>query len=310
MTMAHDFTRRDFMRTAAAGALALGGAAKFAPHLGAQETTAPPSVLGVAVGDDPAEMTRRAIQAIGGIRAFVPEGAEVIVKPNIGWARTVELAADTNPDVVRALVELCLQEAGAASVLVADNPCNDARQCYSMSGIGQAAQEAGAEVAFVRDTDYVETDMGGQVMRQWQVNSRMAPAPNRVLINVPIAKHHGISDLTLGMKNFFGCVGGNRGRLHQEIHTTIVDMTAFFRPALTVIDAHRVLLRNGPVGGDPNDVAMRNTVAVTTDPVAADAFGARLMERNPTDMQWIVNAHARGLGEMNLDRVQIERVEV
>lgn len=301
--------RRRFLKATATGALALSGSSIIAPNLNAQETL-PQSVLSVAMGDDPAEITRRAITALGGIREFVPEGAEVIVKPNIGWARRPEFAANTNPHVIAAITELCLQEAGADSVCVLDYTCNDSRQCYTLSGIGQAAQDAGAEVEFVRSDDFVDAEFNGNFMTTWPVHPRMVPAPNRVLINVPIAKHHGLSELTLGMKNFFGSIGGNRGRLHQDIHRVMPDLTAHFQPALTVIDAYRVLLNNGPSGGDLNDVEMRNTVTASADPVAADAYGATLLDREPGNMRWIVNAHAQGLGEMDLERVQIERIEI
>lgn len=300
-------SRRTFLKTAAGGALAVTGAAHLVPRLPAQELPSP-SVLAVAQGDDPAEITRRAIAAIGGIRAYVPEGSEVVLKANIGWARAPEFAANTNPDVVRALIEMCLQEARAGSVLVLDNTCNNPRQCYTLSGIAETAQAAGAEVAFFRAADCTPAAIGGQHLTTWPVHPRMAPAPNRVIINVPIAKQHGISQLTLGMKNFFGSIGGNRGQLHQNIHRVLPDLTAHFAPALTVIDAYRILLRNGPQGGDLADVELRNTVAATTDPVAADAFGTTLFGLEPGDMPWIVNAHALGMGEMSLDRVEIQRV--
>ncbi len=301
------WSRRDFLRTSAAGAFALAGA----PRLFAQTTEASvASTLAVAVGDNPVEITRRAIEAVGGIRAFVPPGSEVIVKPNIGWAHGPECASNTDPQVVGALVAMCLGEAQAASVLVADYACADPRRSYGLSGIGQAAQDAGAEVAFIRGGEFVEAEIGGEHLPAWPVHPRFAPAANRVMINVPVAKHHGLTRLTLGMKNLFGCIGGDRGQLHQRIHALLPDLTRHFRPALTVIDANRILLRNGPSGGDPNDVETRNTVIASADPVAADAFGTTIFDLDPADMAWIVNAHAAGLGQMDLDQVQIERIAI
>jgi uncharacterized protein (DUF362 family) len=306
----HRIERRTFLKSTAAGALALSGAGGFVSRLAAQPSAPSGSTLALAVGDSATEITRRAIAALGGIRAFVHPGADVVIKPNIGWARAPEYAANTNPEVVVALVHLCLQEAQAGSVLVADRSCDDARQCYALSGIAQAAQDAGAEVAFTRDADFVDQPLGGVAIDNWPVHTRMMPAPNRVLINVPIAKHHGLPGLTLGMKNLFGSVGGNRGRLHQDIHQTVVDLTAYFRPALTVIDATRILLRHGPTGGDLADVEARHTVIASADPVAAEASGASLFGRDPASLPWIVNANARGLGAMDLARVRVERVEV
>jgi len=254
--------------------------------------TAPP-LLVVARGPSPATITRAAVDALGGMGRFVPRGARVVVKPNIGWDRTPEQAADTNPDVVAAIVQMAL-EAGAKSVLVMDNPCNDPRRCYERSGIAAAARAAGATVDFFEEARTRSMKLNGERLKEWAVHPAVIEADVR--INVPIAKHHGLGGITLGMKNWMGAVGGNRGRMHQDLGACIVDLAAFFRPQLTVIDAVRVLLRSGPQGGSLGDVKRLDTVIASADPVAAETRGLDLHGRTLEEYPYIAQAAARGLG--------------
>lgn len=294
--------RRDFLKKSVklgAAGLALGSLPAI--PLWAEEL--PLSLLGVAVGPDPAATTRAAIELVGGIKKFVSKDDIVIIKPNIGWARTPELAATTNPVVVKAIAELCF-EAGAKKVRITDNTCNDARRCYAASGIGAVAQEIGADIFYTSSRDYSEMDLKGERIKLWPVNKNLVEAD--VFINVPIAKHHGLSKLTLGMKNHFGSVGGPRGQLHQNIHNSVVDMAAFFKPQLTVIDAVRILMRNGPTGGNPRDVILKNTVIASSDPVAADARATLLFGMKPADLPSIALGAERGLGTGDLSKVDIK----
>jgi uncharacterized protein (DUF362 family) len=294
--------RRDFLKKSAklgAAGLALSSVNAF--PLWAEEQ--PLSQLGVAIGPDPAATTRAAIELVGGIKKFVSKDDIVIIKPNIGWARTPELAATTNPIVVKTIAELCF-EAGAKKVRITDNTCNDARRCYAATGIGAAANEVGAEIFYNASRDYKEMDLKGDKIRLWPVNKNLIEAD--VFINVPIAKHHGLSKLTLGMKNHFGSIGGPRGQLHQDIHQSVVDMAAFFKPQLTVIDAIRILLRNGPTGGNPRDVAMKNTVIASSDPIAADSRATALFGMKPADLPCLALGEKRGLGMADWTKADVK----
>jgi uncharacterized protein (DUF362 family) len=249
--------------------------------------------LSIITGPDPAAATRRAVEALGGMGSFVSKGDVVLVKPNIGWDRTPEQAANTNPVVVATLVGLALA-AGAKKVKVFDNTCNAARRCYANSGIEEAARGAGADVFFVDERKFKKVNLGGEVLKEWPVYADALEADK--IINVPIAKHHTLARITLSMKNFMGLIGGSRNILHQKIDTNVVDLAAFFKPTLTVLDAVRVLTANGPQGGNVADVKLVNTVAASRDQVAIDAFGATLFGMTPDDLPHVRLAHARGLG--------------
>ena len=200
-------------------------------------------------GESPAAITREAVEALGGMGRFVAKGDVVMIKPNIGWDRTPELAACTNPEVVKTLVEMCL-EAGAKKVIVMDNTTNQAQRCYARSGIAAAAKAAGADVPFVNERRIKKMAIKGEWLKDWDVIQDFVEVDK--LINVPIAKHHSLCRVTLGMKNWLGAIGDPRNQLHQKLDQAEVDLAAFFKPTLTVLDAYRILVRNGPQGGRPS----------------------------------------------------------
>jgi uncharacterized protein (DUF362 family) len=253
--------------------------------------------LAIVRNGGPEALTRRALEALGGMGRFVSSGSRVVIKPNIGWDRTPEQGANTHPDVVACLVRLAL-EAGARRVTVLDHTCNDARRCYARSGVEAAAREAGAEVVHLPEGRGTEMNVGGEIVRAWPVHREVIETD--LLINAPAAKHHTLSLASLGMKNWLGAIDGRRNQLHQQIGPASVDLAAFFKPALTVLDATRLLLRNGPQGGNPDDVAHPRIVAAGIDPVAIEAFGAGLLALTPADLPHIAMAEARGLGHATL----------
>ena len=245
-----------------------------------------------ARGDDPAANTRRVIAALGGMERFVRRGEAVLVKPNVGWDRLPEQAANTDPLVVAELVRLCLS-AGARRVVVADVSCNDPARCFSRSGVMAAARAAGAEVLDARRLEMRAAALPGAAAGLEVIAPLLAADK---VINVPVAKHHGLSRVTLGMKNWMGVLGQGRNRLHQDIDRCIAELGAIFRPTLTVVDATRVLLANGPQGGSLSDVKALGAVAAGLDPVMLEAWGAEQLGVVPRSLGFIREAESRGLG--------------
>ncbi len=263
--------------------------------------------MSVVKGADVRAVTRRAIEELGGMGIFVSKGDKVLIKPNIGWDRVPAQAATTNPDVVAELCELCFN-AGAARVTVMDNTINDPRRCYVRSGIKKAAEAFGAKVPYLEDYNFSKVNVGGELIKVWPVY-REALEVDRI-INVPIAKHHSLSRLSLGMKNFYGLIGGRRNQLHQDVHLSIAEMTRFFAPALTVIDAVRILTANGPSGGSLADVKQMDTVIAAVDPVAADARAAGLFGIDPASIGHLEIGSQMGLGTYDLNAIQSVEVEI
>lgn len=263
-------------------------------------------VLAVAEGKDYAGITVKALGALGGMRRFVRNGDTVVVKPNIGWDRSPEQAANTHPLVVRAVVEECLR-AGAGKVKVFDRPCNDERRCYVNSGMTAALRDLKkVELKFIEDERFRKVAINGAVLREWELYGEAMSA--NVFINVPVAKHHGLTRLSLGIKNVMGVMGGNRGKIHRNIGPALADINGALKSHLVVIDATRVLTDHGPQGGDLRDVRVLNKVIASTDIVAADAYATTLFGLKPADISTTVAAYRKGLGEMNLSRVRIVKV--
>ena len=292
--------RRSFLKTTTAAAL-------LAPTLIREAAFAKEqSLVAVAEGTDYAAITRKAINAVGGMWRYVKPGDVVVVKPNMGWDRSTELAANTHPQVVRAVVEECLA-AGAKKVKVFDFTCNDARRCYANSGIEAVLKGIkNVECKHIEKERFTMVTLNGRFLKEWELYDEALSA--NVYINVPIAKHHGLSKLTLGLKNIMGVMGGNRGYIHRSIDVALADVNAHLKSHLTVIDATRILTAHGPQGGNIADVKVLNKVIASADIVAADAFATTLFGLKPADIPITVAAHKLGLGEMNLERIKVVRV--
>lgn len=250
-------------------------------------------------------LVKRAVEAMGGMKRFVSRGDVVVIKPNIGWDRMPVHAANTNPDVVAAVIKEAFN-AGAKKVIVADGSCNDPNRCFQRSGIWRAAYGVGAEVVLPAEHRFRTTRMKGEVLDEWPIFTTLVDADK--VINVPVAKHHNLAKYTAAMKNWYGVLGGRRNRLHQNIDTSIADLATFMRPSLVIVDAMRVLMRNGPQGGNIDDARDMNTVFATVDQVAADAYGCTLIGQHRDNLPYLKMGHERGIGTMYWENLRVKEV--
>jgi uncharacterized protein (DUF362 family) len=254
-------------------------------------------------------MVQAAVKAVGGIERFVKPSDDVIIKPNICVAhRTYEYAATTNPEVVGTLTALCMG-AGAKQVRVMDFPFGGtADAAYTRSGVGEKVTAAGGKLETMADYKFREAEIpDGRDLKRWSIYGDALDAD--VLINVPIAKHHSLARLTLGMKNLMGLIQ-KRNQLHSNLGQRIADITSLLRPQLTVVDAVRSLMNHGPQGGNLDDVKLTNTVIASHDIVAADAFAATLFGLSGADIPAIRAGAQMGLGTMDLSTIKIEEFSV
>ena len=266
--------------------------------------------LVAAKGGDPEDMVRRAVGALGGMKAFVKPGANVVIKPNICVAyRSYEYAATTNPWVVAGLVKMAL-EAGAASVSVMDLPFNGTQnQAYSDSGIRDQVEAAGGQMVNMSSYKYIETaNPHGKYMKKFSVYEDILKADT--LIDVPIAKNHtSEARLTLAMKNLMGVITqADRNAMHYSLNQSIADLAALVKPHLTVIDAVRILTANGPRGGRLADVQEMDTVIASRDIVLADSYATLLFGLKPADIRYIGKAVDLGVGRSDVENMSFKQV--
>jgi uncharacterized protein (DUF362 family) len=250
-------------------------------------------------------LVSRALAAMGGMKQFVKRNDVVVVKPNIGWDRAPIHAANTNPDVVAAVIKEAFN-AGAKRVVVADGSCNDPNRCFQRSGIWHKAYALGAEVVLPAEHRFRTMRLKGEVLDEWPVFTTLVEADR--VINVPVAKHHNLAKYTAAMKNWYGVLGGRRNRLHQNIDTSIADLATFMSPSLVIVDAMRVLMRNGPQGGNIDDTRVMNTIIASVDQIAADALGCTLIGQHRDNLPYLKMGHERGLGTMFYEKLRVKEV--
>jgi uncharacterized protein (DUF362 family) len=301
--------RRSFLgRTLEASLLA--GASQFAGGLG--RLFAWPSLpydLVAVRGGEPDAMFDSAMDAVGGMQAFVKRGDKVVVKPNIGWDVAPERGGNTNPRLVRRIIEHCFR-AGAREVYVFDHSCDDWRSTYRNSGIERAAKDGGATVVPGNSERYYHrvSVTGGKALREAMVHELILET--NVFINVPILKDHGSSKITAGMKNLMGIVW-DRGYWHRnDLHECIGEFAGYRKPDLTVVDAYYVMKQNGPRGISTNDVVTMKAQLVSTDIVAVDTAAAKLYGISPEDVRYLRVAVERGIGRGDLENLNIKRIIV
>jgi len=260
-------------------------------------------------GTDPAAMFDEGINSLGGMAEFVKPGQTVVVKPNIGWDAVPERAANTNPELIGRIIKRCY-EAGAKSVSVFDNTCDEWKKCYVNSGIEKEVKNAGGSIIPGNSESYYKNVQvpEGKSLTEAMVHELILESD--VFINVPVLKSHSSAKLTIAMKNLMGVVWDRRYWHQNDLHQCIADYTTFRKPDLNIVDAYRVMKRNGPRGVSVEDVVLLNSLLISRDIVAADAAAAKLFGLEPDDIPHIVIADEMGIGTMDLASLNINRIKM
>jgi uncharacterized protein (DUF362 family) len=296
------FPRREFLKTSAAVAATL---ALTPRHLFAQLASTPARVV-VVHGTDIPRMLQTGIDALGGWGAFVQKGQRVTLKVNAGWASTPEQGANTHPALVESGIRSC-KAAGAVSIVIPENPCSPSEKSFEMSGIGAAAERAGAKIYEPEDgKDFQAVEIPqGRILKTAGVVRDVLDTD--CLINMPVAKSHKGGTLTASMKNWMGAVR-DRGFWHRNgLHQCIADFSTFIKPRLIIVDAARIMATNGPRG--PGKMETPNQIILGTDPVAVDAYAATLFQMEPFAVPYIQIAHEMGIGCGDLSKVEIQHLQ-
>ena len=303
-------TRRDFIKTGVAMTAGLSFINLDKLFAAQSPATAKTRSILVAVRDgERAAMLDKAMAALGGMETFVKKGQTVLVKPNIGWDSTPERGANTHPELVKRVVEMCFA-AGAKSVSMFDNPCDQWQRTYTNSGMKKVARDTGAQLVNGKDKTLYRkvTIPGGVKLREAEVHSLVLDSD--VFINVPVLKHHVGSLVTACMKNLMGIVWDRRFYHHTDLHQCIADLLTFKKPTLNILDAYAPMVRNGPRAKSADDLVVMRTLLVSTDIVAIDAAGAKLLNYQPSDVRHIAIAAEMKLGTMDLEQVDVRRLKL
>ena len=262
--------------------------------------------MSIITGSDRVKTINRALQALGGIEQFIQSGDRVVLKVNAAFASPAALSATANPQLVAEVARLCFA-AGASSVVVADNPINDPLSCFTLSGIAKAAEAAGAKVILPGAASFKPTTLpNARLIRDWPLFIEPFQRATKLIGISPVKDHHR-SGASMSMKNWYGLLGGRRNVCHQDIHTIISELATMVRPTMVILDGTTSMLTNGPTGGSLEDLQATNTMIVSTDQVAADAFGATLLGKSPDTLPFLAKAAAAGLGTVDYESLNPTR---
>jgi uncharacterized protein (DUF362 family) len=254
--------------------------------------------MGIAHGLDREKTIRAAIDLLGGIDRFIKNGDIVMIKPNVAFDRPPALGATTHPDSLRALAKI-LMEAGAAKIIIADNPINSPTGCFLKSGLTKVASDLNLDLMYPEASNFAPLEMDGEVLKHWTFFQQPFKRATKVIGLTP-CKDHNLCHASMTMKNWYGLLGGRRNQFHQHIHSIVSDFALMMKPTFVILDGTDVLMKNGPTGGRLSDVKQVGTVVAGTDMVAVDSYGyVNLLGRNIDELTYIHKAHARKLGNMN-----------
>jgi uncharacterized protein (DUF362 family) len=251
--------------------------------------------MAVVKGTDRSKTIQLAFEAIGGLTSYIKPQDRVLLKVNAAFASPPMLCATSHPDLVSEVIRLCL-EAGASSVMVTDNPINDPASCFALSGIEKAARKAGAKVVLPRSDAFRSFTLEeGRLIREWPLLYTPLQSVEKVIGVAPLKDHHR-SGASMTLKNWYGLLGGRRNIFHQDIHNIIKELSMLLKATFVILDGTKTMMHNGPTGGSLSDLKETATMIVSTDSVAADAYGATLLERTLEDLPFIRKAEAEGSG--------------
>jgi uncharacterized protein (DUF362 family) len=261
--------------------------------------------MSISHGEDIDKMVRAAVESLGGtegIGKFIKKGDKVIIKPNVAFDRPPKLGATTSPEVLKA-VALMVRDAGASEIRILDNPINQPEGCFVKSGISAAVAELEGQMKvnliLPSPSQFETIHVGGPVLDNWPMFLKPFLDADKVIGIAPL-KDHNLCHASMTIKNWYGLLGGRRNQFHQNIYGIVADLAFMMKPTFVILDATRILMRNGPTGGSPSDVKPGNTVVAGIDPVAVDSYGCEiLLERDTALVQYLQGAHDRGIGRMD-----------
>jgi len=266
-----------------------------------------PGKMAIVRGTDRGKMFDQGIKALGGMESFVKKGDRVLIKVNAAFATPASLGATTHPEILAAVAASCFQ-AGAAQVLITDNPINDPKSCFEISGMADAARKTGSRILEPSASLFSPLSLpGGRLIRNWPVLSGVFQGVNRVIVVSPV-KDHQRARASMTLKNLYGFLGGRRNVFHQDINGIITELSQLLKPTLCVLDGTVSMITNGPTGGSLSDLKQTDTLIISTDPVAADAVGVELLGRSLADVPYIQMAQAAGAGQADYKLLKPERV--
>jgi uncharacterized protein (DUF362 family) len=320
-----DLDRRNFLSSFGiiAYAIGMGGFNTLKTFLkGSKETLIPAhkknpflrdgkNLISVVHGKDIKRVVKESIDAIGGLKKIDIRDKTVLVKPNIVGGR--RNPTTTNPEVVRAMISI-LYEEGASKVFVGDMSAlirRGTERNMEKTGIKKAADEAGAEVLYFEDYEWIKIKLDkGKYIKEVDVSEWIYKVDR--IINLPVIKTHAYATYSICLKNFVGATHFKQrpyfvDKSHWEEIVTEINMA--YTPDLNIADGTKVMISGGPWKGKEKQP---NLIIASGDRIAADVVGLGVITALGGDIPggaWnqkqIRRAVEMGMGAGNRDEIEL-----
>jgi uncharacterized protein (DUF362 family) len=311
--MSKKISRRTFMRTGAAlGAAALAGRSGFSiTGTGSPTETPLPHTIDIATvtGSDHFADTIKAVDKLGGMKKFVSRDSRVALLINSAFRNPGTIA---DPDIGLAVMRMCF-EAGAKEVC---SLLNEKTAYWNKSKRAEEHTDMLAALTPAGKTTNIAIPKGRSLK---EVQVTQAFLDYDVLIDIPIVKDHTGTNFTGTLKNYMGISGPSNRYFHTGsnpkskgyyedvpfLSQCIADLNLLRKPDLCVVDATEFVTTNGPFG--PGKLKKLDKVVAGSDRVAVDAFVAGFLGLKGSDILMIQMAHEHGLGEIDLNKLNIQQ---
>jgi len=256
---------------------------------------------------DPGEGARKALSLLESNGLLPRCDGTVFLKPNIVVPVPFEESPSefTDPRLVASMVRY-FYEHGAKKVIVGERSAWDAscQDAYRVSGIGKLVSDNGGVMCDLeKEPEVLVPVKDGHVFEAIRIPKAIAEAD--LFVNLPKAKTHFLTGVTVGIKNLFGCIRyEDRKKYHREIDlaSVLADLTKAIAPGLTVVDAVQVMEGFGPHAGTAVEMGL---VIAGTDPFAVDVIGTHVMGVDPKSLAVLQVAQKEGLGDIDIDKIKV-----
>lgn len=234
---------------------------------------------------------------------------KILIKPNLTLDVSKYRRACTNPEVVRALIDIIRKKGGNPFVGDSSMVGCDTLKTYSISGLKDICEEKKVDFIDFNRCKPKKLKVDGDFIKEITIPEDLTDFDK--IISVPVLKTHVLTGVSLGLKNMKGIQYRNEKiKLHKKgmkfLHQGIVDINIAFKPYLTVIDGSYGMEGAGPVGGNPIKMDL---IIASKDIVTADATACKIMGINPYKIDHIKIAEEKGLGKINYKKIYGENIK-
>jgi len=250
------------------------------------------------VEEDVEGAIQKSIEMLGGLN--FKKNASVVIKPNVCSHKNVDNMIITDPRVLEAIINIVKPRTKNIIVVESDNNSGTADERVTKSGVMDLIEKCNVEFLNLSEDDFEEREVGGLTI---QIPKTVLKAD--FFINAPKVKTCDIEHtfITIAMKNMFGTLANrNKPKLHPQLMEILVFLNRTIRQNLIIVDGIVGMQGLGPCHGTPVNLGL---IVSGLNPVTVDAACCHIMGINPYAVEPLWKAYKVGVGEINIDKIEV-----